>query len=94
MSCPYGSAQKINKELEAILDAAGTTFGGVVRNTDYITTNKNDEATAEIRRHNLSDNFLASTGTIMKGLLSEGARIEIDSLALLDQMRFTSSKAS
>lgn len=34
------------------------------------------------------------TGTVVEDLLSEGAIIEIDSLAVLDQMRSTSSKAS
>jgi len=38
--------------------------------------------------------ILDATGTIVKGLLSEGVMIEIASLALLVRMRSTSSKAS
>jgi enamine deaminase RidA (YjgF/YER057c/UK114 family) len=66
------------------LEAAGATFEDVVWTTDYITTKENYKATAEVRRQSFGESFPASTGIIVKSLLSEGALIEIDAVALLD----------
>lgn len=74
----------IYEKLKAILEAAGATFEDVVWTTDYITTKENYKATAEVRRQSFGESFPASTGIIVKSLLSEGALIEIDAVALLD----------
>ena len=74
----------IYEQLKAILDAAGASFEDVVQTTDYITTTENYKATAEVRRHYFGESFPASVGIIVKGLLSEGALIEIDAVAVLD----------
>lgn len=74
----------IYEKLKAILEAAGATFEDVVWTTDYITTKENYKATAEVRRQYFGESFPASTGIIVKSLLSEGALIEIDAVALLD----------
>ncbi|MCK4794316.1 MAG: RidA family protein [Desulfobacteraceae bacterium] len=74
----------IYEKLKAILEAAGATFEDVVWTTDYITTKENYRATAEVRRQYFGESFPASTGIIVKSLLSEGALIEIDAVALLD----------
>ncbi|MFC1994990.1 RidA family protein [Chloroflexota bacterium] len=74
----------IYEKLEAILEAAGASFEDVVWTTDYITTTENYKATAEIRRQYFKESFPASTGIIVKGLLHEGALIEIDGVAVLD----------
>jgi 2-iminobutanoate/2-iminopropanoate deaminase len=74
----------IYEKLKAILEAAGATFEDVVWTTDYITTKENYKATAEVRRRYFGESFPASTGIIVKSLLSEGALIEIDAVALLD----------
>ena len=74
----------IYEKLKAILEAAGATFEDVVWTTDYITTKENYKATAEVRRQYFGGSFPASTGIIVKSLLSEGALIEIDAVALLD----------
>lgn len=73
----------IYEKLKAILEAAGATFEDVVWTTDYITTKENYKATAEVRRQYFGESFPASTGIIVKSLLSEGALIEIDAVALL-----------
>ncbi len=77
-------ADVIYKKLESILKAAGATFEDVVWTTDYITTMKDYRATAEIRRRYFKEDFPASTGIVVKGLVHKGALIEIDAVAILD----------
>ena len=74
----------IYKKFKVILEAAGGSFDDVVWTTDYITTTKNYKATTEVRRQYFGDNFPASTGVIVKGLLIPGQLIEIDAVAVLD----------
>ncbi|MBL7209042.1 MAG: RidA family protein [Dehalococcoidia bacterium] len=74
----------IYEKLKAILEAAGATFEDVVWTTDYITSKENYKATADIRQQYFGESFPASTGIIVKSLLSEGALIEIDAVAMLD----------
>ena len=74
----------IYEKIKAILEAAGATFDDVVWTTDYITTTENYRDTAEVRRQYFGDNFPASTGIIVAGLLGKGALIEIDAVAMLD----------
>ena len=73
----------IYEKIKAILEAAETSFEDVVCTTDYITTTENYKATAEVRRQYFGENFPASTGIIVKGLLRAGALIEIDAVAVL-----------
>ncbi len=73
----------IYEKLKAIFESADASFEDVVWTTDYITTTENYKATAEIRRQYFGKNFPASTGIIVKGLLREGALIEIDAVAVL-----------
>ncbi|MFC1864643.1 RidA family protein [Chloroflexota bacterium] len=74
----------IYEKLKAVLEAAGASFEDVVWTTDYITTKENYRATAEVRRQYFGESFPASTGIIVKGLLNDGASIEIDAVAVLD----------
>ena len=74
----------IYEKLKAILEDAGASFEDVVWTTDYITTKKDYRATAEVRRQYFGENFPASTGIIVKGLLNDDALIEIDAVAILD----------
>ena len=74
----------IYEKIKAILEAAGASFEDVVWTTDYITTTENYRATAEVRRQYFGESFPASTGIIVEGLLSKGALIEIDAVAVLD----------
>ena len=78
----------IYEKIKAILEAAGASFDDVVWTTDYITTDENYKATAEVRRQYFGDNFPASTGIIVKGLLNKEAQIENDAVAVLDWVRW------
>ncbi|MFC1978037.1 RidA family protein [Chloroflexota bacterium] len=71
-------------KIKTIMEAAGASLEDVVSTTDYITTTENYRATAEVRRQYFGENFPASTGIIVKGLLNEDALIEIDAVAVLD----------
>jgi len=75
---------EIYEKIKAILETAGASFEDVVWTTDYITTTENYRATAEVRRQYFGESFPASTGIIVKGLLGQGALIEIDAVAVLD----------
>lgn len=74
----------IYEKLKAILEAAGANFDDIVWTTDYITTMENYKSTADVRREYFRENFPASTGVIVKGLLNKDALIEIDAVAILD----------
>jgi len=74
----------IYEKFKAILGAAGAGFDDVVSTTDYITTTENYKDTAKIRRQYFGDNYPASTGVIVKGLLNKDALIEIEAVAVLD----------
>ena len=74
----------IYEKIKEILGATGASFEDVVCTTDYITTTENYKATAEVRRQYFGESFPASTGIIVKGLLHDGALIEIDAIAILD----------
>lgn len=75
---------EIYEKMKAILEAAGASFEDVVSTTDYITTTEDYKGTAGVRRHYFGESFPASTGIIVKGLLGQGALIEIDAVAVLD----------
>ena len=75
---------EIYERIKVILDTAGASFEDIVSTTDYITTTENYRATAEVRRQYFGESFPASTGIIVKGLLSQGALIEIDAVVVLD----------
>lgn len=74
----------IYQKLKIILEAAGASFDDVVWTTDYITTMENYPGTADVRRQYFGENFPASTGILVKGLVRPEALIEIDAVAVLD----------
>ena len=74
----------IYEKIKTILQSEGAGFDDIVRTTDYITTTANYKATAEVRRQYFGDNFPASTGVIVKGLLNKDALIEIEAVAMID----------
>jgi aminoacrylate peracid reductase len=73
----------IYQKLQKILKAAGAGFEHVVQTTEYITTTENYARTAAVRRELFSPPFPTATGVIVKGLLREGALIEISAIAVL-----------
>jgi enamine deaminase RidA (YjgF/YER057c/UK114 family) len=70
---------------QMILDEAGATFDDIVWTCEYITTKEGYKATAQVRREIFGDNFPASTGIVVKDLLSRDALIEMDAVAILDK---------
>jgi enamine deaminase RidA (YjgF/YER057c/UK114 family) len=78
-----GQTRYIFQKFEALLQAAGAGFEHIVQTTEYITTTENYARTAEVRREFFRDRFPTATGVIVKGLLREGALIEISALAVL-----------
>ena len=78
-----GQTRCIFQKFETLLKAAGAGFEHIVQTTDYITTTENYARTAEVRREFFRGKFPTATGVIVKGLLREGALIEISALAVL-----------
>ena len=78
-----GQTRYIFQKFAPILSAAGAGFEHVVQTTEYITTTENYRRTAEVRREFFRGRFPTATGVIVKGLLREGALIEISALAVL-----------
>jgi len=73
----------IYQKFAALLAASGAGFEHIVQTTEYITTTKNYRATAAVRREFFRPPYPTATGVIVKGLLREGALIEISALAVL-----------
>ena len=80
-----GQTRYIFQKFDALLKAAGAGFEHIVQTTEYITTTENYARTAEVRREFFRNRFPTATGVIVKGLLREGALIEISALAVLDE---------
>jgi enamine deaminase RidA (YjgF/YER057c/UK114 family) len=78
-----GQTRYIFQKFDALLKAAGAGFEHIVQTTEYITTTENYARTAEVRREFFRGRFPTATGVIVKGLLREGALIEISALAVL-----------
>jgi enamine deaminase RidA (YjgF/YER057c/UK114 family) len=79
-----GQTRYIFQKFETLLEAAGAGFEHIVQTTDYITSTENYARTAEVRREFFRGRFPTATGVIVKGLLREGALIEISALAVLE----------
>ena len=76
----------IYQKMAAILASVGGTCDNVVQTVDYIVTTEGYRETAEVRREFFTRGFPAATGVIVKGLLSRGALIEIQAIAVLDNV--------
>jgi len=74
----------IYEKIKAILEAVGASFDDVVKTTDYIIAMDNYTSTAQVRREYFGESFPASSGFIVKGLISKDALIEIDAVAVID----------
>jgi enamine deaminase RidA (YjgF/YER057c/UK114 family) len=73
----------IFRKFERLLEAAGGGLEHIVQTTDYITTTENYARTAGVRRELFKGRYPTATGVIVKGLLREGAVIEISAVAVL-----------
>ena len=74
----------IYQKMAAILASVGATCDNVVQTVEYIVTTEGYRETAEVRREFFKNGFPAATGVIVKGLLSRGALIEIQAVAVLE----------
>jgi len=82
-----GQTRYIYRKFAALLAAAGGGLEHIVETTEYITTTENYRGTADVRRELFHPPYPAATGVIVKGLLREGALVEISAVALLPSMR-------
>lgn len=73
----------IFQKFAKLLAAAGAGFEHVVQTTEYVTTTENYRKTADVRREFFRPPYPTATGVIVKGLLREGALIEISAVAVL-----------
>ena len=82
-----GQTRYIYRKFAALLAAAGGDLEHIVETTEYVTTTENYRGTADVRRELFQPPYPAATGVIVKGLLREGALIEISAVALLPGLR-------
>ena len=82
-----GQTRYIYAKLGKLLEAAGAGFEHVVETTEYITTTENYRGTADVRRELFKPPYPVATGVIVKGLLREGALIEISAVAVVPTSR-------
>jgi enamine deaminase RidA (YjgF/YER057c/UK114 family) len=78
-----GQTRYIFQKFATILAEAGAGFEHIVDTTEYFTTVDNYRKTADVRREFFRPPYPAATGVQVKGLLREGALIEIKALAVL-----------
>jgi aminoacrylate peracid reductase len=72
-------------KMKLILETAGGTFDDVVWTCDYITSKQGYNGTAAVRREFFGSSFPASTGIVVKELLSRDALVEMDAIAIIDK---------
>ena len=82
-----GQTRYIYQKFAALLAAAGGGLEHIVETTENITTTENYRGTADVRRELFQPPYPAATGVIVKGLLREGALIEISAVAVLPDAR-------
>jgi enamine deaminase RidA (YjgF/YER057c/UK114 family) len=78
-----GQTRYIFQKFATILAEVGAGFEHIVETTEYFTTSDNYRKTADVRREFFRPPYPAATGVQVKGLLREGALIEIKALAVL-----------
>jgi aminoacrylate peracid reductase len=78
-----GSLQAPADIVAQLLMTAGATPSDVVKTVDYFTTLERYHETASIRREFFGEDFPASTGVLVAGLLGRGVVIEIEAVVML-----------
>jgi enamine deaminase RidA (YjgF/YER057c/UK114 family) len=81
-------AARIFQNLDAVLQAAGTERGNLVRTDQYYTTVKAVPAYQAVRREFLGGRIPPSTSIAQRGLLLPGADINIQAIAVVPQKGF------
>lgn len=78
--------RQIYRKFEAVLGAVGASLRDIVMTTEFITTTENYRKTADVRRELFGGPpYPTATGVIVKGLLREGALIEIQAIAVIPE---------
>jgi enamine deaminase RidA (YjgF/YER057c/UK114 family) len=75
--------RQIFRNMQQVLEEAGASIKDIVQTTDYIITTEGYRETAQVRREFFGDDFPASTGIIVAGLLRREALIEINAIAIV-----------
>jgi enamine deaminase RidA (YjgF/YER057c/UK114 family) len=75
----------IFEKFKLILEKAGASFDDIAWTCDYIRTKEGYKGTAAVRREYFGKEFPASTGIVVKELLSRDALVEVDAIAILDK---------
>ena len=75
--------RQIFRKFDRLLRAAGGSCEHIVATTDFITTTKDYERTAIVRREFLKGARPTATGVVVAGLLRKDALIEISAIAVL-----------
>lgn len=75
----------IFEKVKLILETAGASFDDVVWTCDYLRTKEGYKGTAAVRREYFGTSFPASSGIVVRELLSKDALIEMDAVAILDK---------
>src|SRR3954469_26006773 len=81
-------AQRIFENLDAVLRAAGTDRGNLVRTDQYYTTVKAVPPYQQVRREHLAGRIPPSTSIAQQGLLLPGADMNIQAIGILPQQEF------
>jgi enamine deaminase RidA (YjgF/YER057c/UK114 family) len=81
-------AQRIFENIDAVLRAAGTDHGSLVRTDQYYTTVKAVPAYQQVRREFLRGRIPPSTSIAQQGLLLPGADMNIQALGVIPQKGF------
>ena len=83
-SDPTVQARKAFENLRDVLAAAGASFAGIIKETEYVTDLTQYREIARVRQEFVSSPFPAATLVEVKGLFKKGQLFEIDVVALLD----------
>ena len=86
--CRGGVVEQIDliyEKIRLVLEAAGASFGNVVKTVDYLTPRALPDygGTADVRREYFKGSWPASTGIVVEQLLRPDALIEVDAVAAL-----------
>jgi enamine deaminase RidA (YjgF/YER057c/UK114 family) len=79
-----GQTRYIFEKFAVILESVGGSLANIVETTDYVLSLDDYKKTAQVRRELLKGPpWPAATGVVVKGLVREGALIEIKAIAAL-----------
>jgi enamine deaminase RidA (YjgF/YER057c/UK114 family) len=72
-------------KIRLILESGGATFADVVKSVDYIATTAGYRETARVRRETWERDYPAATGIIIKRMLRQTPKIEVECTAIVPE---------